>query len=116
MMKLETIPSGSDVVREELLAPEKPQSQTDHPILWGFSHRCGDRWVRQLLKQAYSYVRAFVWKRRFLYPRGQRGFEGEASTSPIPDLCVNLTLGIEFLARFFHVTALAFRASSRSSS
>lgn len=43
MMKLETIPSGSDVVREELLAPKKLQSQTDHPILWGVSHRCGDR-------------------------------------------------------------------------
>lgn len=88
MMKLETILSDSDVVREELLAPKKLQIQTDHPILWD----------RQLLKQAYSHVRAFLWNRRSLYLRGQKGFEGETSTSPIPDLCVNLTLGIEFLA------------------
>lgn len=40
MMKLETIPSGSDVVREELLVPKKLQSHTDHhPIL------CGGRWT-----------------------------------------------------------------------
>lgn len=45
MMKPESILSGSDVVREEFLAPKKLQSQTDHPILWGVSHRCGDRWT-----------------------------------------------------------------------
>lgn len=69
---------------------------------------------RQLLKQAYSYVRAFVWNRHSLYLRGQRAVEGETSSSPIPDLCMNLTLGMEFLAQFFHVTALALGASSRS--
>lgn len=45
MMKLEIIPSGSDVVRQDLLAPKTLQSKTDRPILWGVSHRCGDRWA-----------------------------------------------------------------------
>lgn len=45
MMKLEIIPSGGDVVRQDLLAPKTLQSKTDRPILWGVSHRCGDRWT-----------------------------------------------------------------------
>lgn len=45
MMKLEIIPSGGDVVRQDLLAPKTLQSKTDRPILWGVSHRWGERWT-----------------------------------------------------------------------
>lgn len=45
MMRIEAIPSGNDVVSEELLAPKKPQGKTDLPILWEVSHSYMGGWT-----------------------------------------------------------------------